>query len=48
MCHCRLWHQLTLKLLDFVKNDYFVSNGGLVDVCEKNYISLMQTLPKFA
>lgn len=28
----RLWHQLTLKLMEFVKNDYFVSNGGLLDV----------------
>lgn len=31
----RLWHQLTLKLAQFVKDDYFVQNGGLVEVYEQ-------------
>ena len=31
----RLWHQLTLKLAQFVKDDYFVQNGGLVEVHEQ-------------
>jgi len=30
----RLWHQLTEELLTFVKDDYFVSNGGLVELYE--------------
>ncbi|XP_028397288.1 26S proteasome non-ATPase regulatory subunit 13-like [Dendronephthya gigantea] len=34
----RLWHQLTLKLMEFVKNDYFLSNGGLLDLYE-NFLS---------
>ena len=36
----RLWHQLTLKLTEFVKNDYFARNGGLVEVIivKKTYI----------
>ncbi|CAK9298054.1 unnamed protein product [Gordionus sp. m RMFG-2023] len=31
----KLWHQLTLKLEDFIRNEHFVSNGGLVDLYEK-------------
>lgn len=34
----RLWHQLTLKLTEFVKNDYFAQNGGLVEMFE-NFIA---------
>ncbi|XP_031556856.1 26S proteasome non-ATPase regulatory subunit 13-like, partial [Actinia tenebrosa] len=30
----RLWHQLTLALVEFVKNDYFVKNKGLLDMHE--------------
>ena len=35
----RLWHQLTLKLTEFVKNDYFAQNGGLVEVTVKKTYS---------
>ena len=35
----RLWHQLTLKLTEFVKNDYFAENGGLVEVIVKKAYS---------
>lgn len=34
----RLWHQLTLILTEFVKNDYFAQNGGLVEMFE-NFIA---------
>lgn len=34
----RLWHQLTLRLTEFVKNDYFAQNGGLVEMFE-NFIA---------
>lgn len=30
----RLWHELTLELLKFIKDDYFKQNGGLVDLYE--------------
>ena len=35
----RLWHQLTLKLTEFVKNEYFAQNGGLVEVIVKKTYS---------
>jgi len=47
----RLWHQLTLKLAQFVKDDYFVQNEGLVEMYENfladfehriNMLSLME------
>lgn len=34
----KLWHQLTLKLTDFVKNSYFASGDGLIQLYE-NFIS---------
>ena len=34
-----MWHQLTLKLTEFVKNDYFAQNGGLVEVTVKKTYS---------
>ena len=49
----RLWHQLTLKLLEFVKNDHFTTNGGLLELCENflydfetkiNPLSLMEII----
>lgn len=49
----RLWHQLTLKLLDFVINDHFATAGGLLDVYENflcdfenkiNPLSLMEII----
>ncbi|XP_015762011.1 PREDICTED: 26S proteasome non-ATPase regulatory subunit 13-like [Acropora digitifera] len=47
----KLWHQLTLKLAQFVKDDYFVQNEGLVEMYENfladfehriNMLSLME------
>ncbi|KAL9984813.1 hypothetical protein ACROYT_G007148 [Oculina patagonica] len=47
----KLWHQLTLKLTEFVKNDHFAKNGGLVEMYENfladfehriNMLSLME------
>ena len=40
MLSLRLWHQLTLTLTEFVKNEYFAQNGGLVEVCQYciNYV----------
>ena len=40
----RLWHQLTLKLTEFVKNDYFAQNGGLVEVIivKKTYMYICE------
>ena len=32
----RLWHQLTLRLTEFVKSDYFNKYGGLVEVKHYN------------
>ena len=32
----RLWHQLTLKLITFVKEEHFSKNGGLVEVRPNN------------
>ena len=29
---CRLWHQLTIKLGSFVKEEYFLKHGGLLEV----------------
>ncbi|XP_046845434.1 26S proteasome non-ATPase regulatory subunit 13-like [Xenia sp. Carnegie-2017] len=49
----RLWHQLTLKLLEFVKNEHFSTNGGLLELYENflsdfenriNHLSLMEIL----
>ena len=49
----RLWHQLTLKLLEFVKNDHFTANGGLLELYENflydfetkiNPLSLMEII----
>ena len=37
MFSLRLWHQLTLKLMEFVKNEYFAQNGGLVEVWQYSY-----------
>ena len=28
----RLWHELTTELLTFVKEEYFKTNGGLIEV----------------
>jgi len=30
----RLWHELTVEMLTFVKNDHFQQNGGLVELYE--------------
>lgn len=47
----KLWHQLTLKLTEFVKNEYFAQNGGLVEMYDNfladfehriNMLSLME------
>ena len=32
-CTFRLWHELTEELLILVKEDYFKTNGGLMEVC---------------
>ncbi|KAJ7379184.1 26S proteasome non-ATPase regulatory subunit 13 [Desmophyllum pertusum] len=49
----KLWHQLTLKLTEFVKNDHFVKNGGLVEMYDNfladfehriNMLSLMEMM----
>ncbi|KXJ14016.1 26S proteasome non-ATPase regulatory subunit 13 [Exaiptasia diaphana] len=34
----RLWHQLTLSLVEFVKNEYFEKNGGLLEMHD-NFLS---------
>ena len=31
--YLRLWHELTLDLLKFVKHEFFKQNGGLLEVC---------------
>lgn len=33
VCLCRLWHQLTMKLEEFVRGPAFANNTGLVEVC---------------
>lgn len=38
----RLWHQLTLKLTDFVKDPYFKTGDGLIQVTTPcTYYSLL-------
>ena len=49
MLSLRLWHQLTLKLTEFVKNEYFAQNGGLVEVCQYciNYVHVCTVCETF-
>ena len=41
MLSLRLWHQLTLKLTEFVKNEYFAQNGGLVEVWQYSHALIL-------
>ncbi|XP_047126208.1 26S proteasome non-ATPase regulatory subunit 13 isoform X1 [Hydra vulgaris] len=34
----RLWHELTIELLSFIKDDYFKTNKGLIEIYE-NFLS---------